>query len=466
MPSRPAACLLAALALVDCASSSSETPRAAQGTATRRDPPGPVRHVVVVTLDGLLPDSYLHPDAHGLRVPALRAMVARGAVSDGALSVFPSVTYPSHTSIVTGVSPGAHGIEGNLVFDPLEQSLEGWSWYAEDIKRDPVWRLLERAGYAAALVNWPVSVNAGVTWLFPEYWRARDEGDPKLLRALSTPGLLERAAAAHPRFWERYTGGRKDDVVTDLAADILASGKPAALFLHLADVDGAQHHFGLWSPEALAAIESDDAELARLVQALDAAGLSADSVVVVASDHGFMNAPRMVRPGVLLRDAGLVTVNPAGRPVAWKASLLTSGGQAYVYLRDPADQASATLARKLFADKAAEPGSGIGRVYDAAAIREVGGDPAALLALEASPGVQLGGGFGGSYDAPTSYKATHGYDPRRPEMRASLLVAGATIPHGTLRDAKLVDIAPSVAKWLGVPMPGVEGKPLEVVPGP
>ena len=62
--------------------------------------------------------------------------MAHGASSDGALSVFPSVTYPSHTSMSTGVFPGTHGINGNRTFDPLEDDLDGWRWYAEDIKRD------------------------------------------------------------------------------------------------------------------------------------------------------------------------------------------------------------------------------------------------------------------------------------------------------------------------------------------
>jgi predicted AlkP superfamily pyrophosphatase or phosphodiesterase len=437
----------------------------APGRAARRDPPGPIHHVLLITIDGMLPDAYEHPDAHGLEIPTLRWLVAHGASSDGALSVFPSVTYPSHTSMTTGVFPGEHGINGNRTFDPLENDLEGWRWYAEDIKRDPIWRLAERAGYKVGLVHWPVSVGAQVTWLVPEYWRAKNDNDRKLLRALSTPGLLESVAAEHPDFWPRYAPPDvKDDALTDIALHILATGKPNLLQLHLVQVDGAQHHFGVWSPEAIAAIENDDRQLARIFQELDRTGLSKDTSVIVASDHGFMNAPKMVRPGVLLSGAGLVTLDASGHVAGWKATIVVNSAQAYVYVRDPADTATRAALQKIFSAKASDPQSGIDRVYDATAIKAIGGDPGAYLALEAAPGYQLGAGYSGDYVASGTYRATHGYDPSRPEMHASLILYGPNVPHGVLDGARLVDVAPTIAGWLGLAMPNVDGKPLHPIP--
>jgi predicted AlkP superfamily pyrophosphatase or phosphodiesterase len=420
-----------------------------------------------VTVDGLLPDAYLHPDAHGLRVPTLRRLVAHGAVSDGALSVFPTVTYPSHTTMTTGVVPGKHGIVANRTFDPLDGDLEGWRWYAEDIQRDPIWRVTERAGYPTALVNWPVSVGARVTWLAPEYWRARDENDPKLLRALSTPGLLESVAREHPGFWSRYASpNAEDEALMDVATYLLREDRPVLLQLHLVEVDAAQHHDGVWSAAALAAIEGDDRQLGRLFDLLAETGLARDTDVIVASDHGFMNVGTSVRPGVVLREAGLVTVDGAGKTLDWKATVLTNGGQAYVYVKDPADMATRKAVQDLFAARLGQPGSGIGRAYSPDEIRAAGGDPAAALALEASPGFQLAPGYTGEYAAPSKYVATHGFDPNRPEMKASLLLLGPNVPHGTIRDAHLADIAPTIAAWLGLSMGAVDGAPLQVTPMP
>ncbi len=435
-------------------------------TAAHKAPSGPVHHVVLVTLDGLLPDAYVHPDDHGLKIPTLRALVARGASSDGALSVFPSLTYPSHTSMTTGVTPGTHGIESNRSFDPLENDLEGWNWYAEDIKAEPIWRIVERAGFDAALVHWPVSTGARVKWLVPEYWRAKNDNDRKLLRALSTPDLLDAVAAEHADFWPRYSPIAHDSALADIAVHLLTKEKPTLLQLHLVEVDGAQHHFGVWSPEAVAAIEEDDRELARVLGALDESGLAKDTSVIVASDHGFMNVGGATRPGVLLREAGLITVNAAGRVTDWKAAALVNSGQAYIYVHDPADAATRQKVHDLFTAKAHEAGGGVGRVFEPDEIRALGGDPAAVLALEPAAGRPLGPGCTGDDAGAGLYKATHGFDPNRPEMKASLLMVGPNVSHGALLNARLVDVGPTVAAWLGLPMPGVEGKELKVTARP
>jgi predicted AlkP superfamily pyrophosphatase or phosphodiesterase len=458
------ACLLATFAACGASNTGACPPVSRPSTGPEPPgPPGPIRHVVLVTVDGLVPDVYLHPEVHGLKTPTLRQMAARGAVaSDGVESVFPTLTYPSHTTIVTGVVPGKHGIVSNRTFDPLEEDLEGWRWYAEDIHRDPIWRVAERQGYRTALIHWPVSVGAKVTSLVPEYWRAKDDNDRKLLRAVSTPGLLEEVAREHPDFWSRYLPpASNDDALTDIAIHVLEQTKPSLLLLHLIEVDAAQHHHGLWSPEAREAIEKDDQQLSRIFDALGRTGLAKDTAVVVASDHGFMNAEKMVKPCVLLNGAGLLTAR-GGRVVEWKAALLAGSGQAYVYLHDPADQETKNRVSTLLTERTRQPDSGIGRIYDSSEIRARGGDPSAFLALEAAPNYQFGGGCTGDYVAPSTYRATHGYDPSRPELHASLLAVGPGIAHGVIRGARLIDIAPTIAGWLGLKMPEVDGKPLRI----
>jgi predicted AlkP superfamily pyrophosphatase or phosphodiesterase len=421
--------------------------------------------VIVVSLDGLMPDTYLHPDAHGLRVPTLRWLMQNGAVSEGMESVFPTLTYPSHTSMVTGVNPGRHGIVSNGTFDPLENDLDSWRWYTEDIRVDPIWNIAERAGYDTALVHWPVTLGAHVKWLLPEFWRAKNVHDQKLMRVVATPLLLEGVAREQPDFWSRYVPPNvSDDALTDVALYVLKSGRPRLLFLHLVGVDGAQHRHGIDSPEARAAIESDDRQLSRLFAELGRLGLDRETAVMVVSDHGFRAAGKMVRPCALLREAGLVTLSPAGKVLTWKASVLSNSGQAYVYVQDPADYATRETVRAIFAGKQQQANSGIGRVYEADEVRARGGDPSAFLALEAGDDFQFGPGCTTDYVAQPQYVATHGFDPNRPEMRASLLMVGPGIAHGTVVSAHLIDLAPTIAAWLGLLMPNVDGTVLRVIP--
>jgi len=455
---RTAPLLLLALTLGACARPRASTPPGPEDSA------GPVGHVIMVSIDGLMPEVYLRPDELGLAVPTLRALKAAGAHSPGVRGVFPTVTYPTHTTLVTGVDPGAHGIVANAPLDPLQANNEGWYWYAQDIRAPTLWDLAEAAGRPTAAVFWPVSVGARVSWLVPEYWRARTVDDDKLIAALSTPGLLDAVHARFPAAASEYTPQRRSDAgLTDIAVHLIERERPALLLLHIFDVDGRQHGFGPGSPEARAAIEGADAQLARLVAAAKQAGTWDRTALVVVSDHGFLPITQRVKPGVLLHGLGLVELGEGERPRAWRVGMSLSGGQAYLYLNDPKDDAARRAIDEAFTAEAARPGSGILRVYRQAEIVARGGDPNAVLALEAADGFSFANGYTGpAIDAaPEHYRGTHGYDPERPAMAASLIIVGPGVRPGLeIAGARMIDVAPTVAALLGLTLPAATGRPL------
>jgi predicted AlkP superfamily pyrophosphatase or phosphodiesterase len=90
--------------------------------------------VLMISIDGLHPDYVLNADKHGIKVPHLRSFVIEGAYASGVVGVLPTITYPSHTTLVTGVAPAQHGILANLPFDPMNTNKDGWYWYAEDLR--------------------------------------------------------------------------------------------------------------------------------------------------------------------------------------------------------------------------------------------------------------------------------------------------------------------------------------------
>src|SRR5229473_2404319 len=112
----------------------------------------PAIPVVLISIDGLKPDHVLDADKHGLKIPNLRSLVAEGAHATGVSGVLPTVTYPSHTTMVTGVSPAKHGIIANSPFDPYSKNLNGWYWYAEDIKVPTLWDACAKAQLTTAAV--------------------------------------------------------------------------------------------------------------------------------------------------------------------------------------------------------------------------------------------------------------------------------------------------------------------------
>lgn len=408
--------------------------------------------MILVSLDGMRPETYTEPDARGLRVPTLRRMAKEGAASAGLRSVMPTVTYPSHTSMVTGVDPARHGIATNLAADPSGRNLGGWRWYASDIRAPTLWQAARARGLRTALVFWPVTVGAAADFLVPEYWRAKNAEDWKLLAALSTPGAFVETARRFPAFPADADGIDKSDVArTDLACAAIAAVKPDLLLLHLAQIDHEEHSHGPFSPEANAAAELDDAQIARLIAASKAAGLWDSTALVVVSDHGFAPISANVRLGVLLRRAGFPAPDASGPLV------LASGGSAYVYA--DGDAARARL-RKLLAPLAGKAGGGILRVAEPRQIAALGGDPGAALALDAADGYQFVDGDDGAAISPAR-GGTHGYFPDRPEMRASLLVYGPAIAAGGIADARMIDLAPTIGGWLGVSLPA-QGRRLTI----
>lgn len=436
-------------------------------TLPSQSPARSIRHVLIVTVDGMKPETYTEPDARGLKVPTLREMVRNGASSDGAQSVMPTVTYPSHTAMVTGANPGTHGIYTNVAWDPLNQNSGGWRWYTEDIRVPTLWQAARQEGLKTALIHWPVTAGAQADLNIPEYWRASIPEDMKLLRALSTPGVFEEVAKEFPDF---KTDGSPldltDAVWTDAACYAIENLKPNLLLLHLAMVDHWEHDKGPFSPEANAATETADAQIARLVSSAKKAGTWQTSVLVILSDHGFAPISQEMRPGVLIQQKGLVTLDAKGRITDWKATVITDGGSAYLYVKDPNDEATRTALRSIFEPLAGAEGSGIRRIASHDEIVAMGGDPNAFLALEASDGTSFAFGYTGDLKGRSARGGTHGYFPDRKEMHASMIIYGPAIAPGKIDHARLIDVAPTVAAWLGLKLGKTDGSPLSIPMAP
>lgn len=418
---------------------------------------GRVEHVVVVSIDGLCPAYYLEPDRHGLKVPTLRALVAEGASAEGMRSVFPTLTYPAHTSLVTGVSPRRHGIFLNEAPDPLMKF--GMRWYAEQVRARTLYQAAEERGLRAALVFWPVSLGAHANAVFPEFWRG-DRDDTQLLRAVSTPGLVAGVEQRFPDFHFDSPAETKDKDLTDIAVHIILTRRPNLLLVHLIQVDHTQHAAGLETLATRAALENADAQLGRIVAALKESGLWEHTVLFVVSDHGFAPVRTEIRPAVLLRRAGLLRLNPQGRVTDWMAGAICSGGTCEVLLKNPADTSTRERVLRIFSALAKHPRNGIERLYSPQETATLSPDPGAFLLLEAAPGFTVSSSAVGVYARRSRIRATHGYNPDRPDQLAAFIVAGPSIKPRRLEEVSILDIAPTVAFLLGLEMPDVEGRTL------
>jgi predicted AlkP superfamily pyrophosphatase or phosphodiesterase len=313
------------------------------------------------------------------------------------------------------------------------------------------------------MVWWPVTVGARATALVPEYWRATTAEDAKLVRALSTPRLLPEVEKKFPGFRERFLVPFKDDItLTDIAVHILETVQPHLLLLHMAQVDHWQHEHGPMSAQALHAIEIADQQIARLIEAAKKTGLWESTVVVVLSDHGFLPTTKQLWPGVWLRQKGMVRLDADGRVMDWKAIVVANSGSAYIYVKDPNDEATKSALLQMFRAREGQAGSGIARVFQNDQIVAMGGDPNAFLALEAQNGFAFKAGYSGEAIREVPLRGEHGYPHDREAMRAALLIYGPPIGQGKIEAVRAIDIGPTIAAWLELPFGHAEGKPLLV----
>ena len=414
--------------------------------------------LLMISIDGLRPDYVTAADAHGAKVPNLRRFLTEGTFADGVQGVIPTVTYPSHTTLITGVWPARHGILANTTFDPLRENQGGWYWYAEDIRVPTLWDAAARAGLSTASVQWPVSVGARVTWNIPEFWRAGTADDAKLLRATSTPGLL---AELEPELgpYPRALTVESDEQRARYAARILEKKRPNLLTLHLVALDHTEHVTGPFSPESLEVLERLDAAVGMLRQTAEKAA-PGGAYVAIVSDHGFTRTTQQLDLFVEFRSAGLFTMN--GSKIAdWKAMPWTAGGSIAVMLKDPADAATLGQVRTLLDRLAADPANGIDRVLDSTALAERGGYPGAAFAVGLKPEWYAGSSLTGPLVSVGTVAGQHGHLPDLPDLRASFFVVGPGVPAGrSLGLIDMRDIATTLARRLNLSLPSAEGKVL------
>jgi predicted AlkP superfamily pyrophosphatase or phosphodiesterase len=428
--------------------------------------------VLMISIDGLRPDYVTQADQHQLRIPNLRRFLAEGTYADGVTGVLPTLTYPSHTTLVTGVAPAVHGISSNTTFDPLFQNQVGWFWYAEQVHAQTLWQAAHARGIVTASLNWPVTVDApGIDFNLPEYWRASTPDDLLLMRALAHPlGLQQQLEHELGPYIDGNTLTIESDATrTRFAVALLRQHHPGFFTVHLSSLDEEEHLTAPFSPDSNKTLEALDGMIGQLRDAALAA--NPDAVVVIVSDHGFARTDFHTNPyGPLLR-AGLITLGketgPLGTPVftSWKATLWPAGGSAAIMVKDPADTASRDAILKIVHDLAADPANGIDRIVTGEELHQLGGFPQAIGLVLLKTGYQLGYTFSGPIVTPAPSTGMHGYLPSNPEMRSSFFVMGKGIaPHKDLGLIDMRQIAPAVGSILGLTFNPAGQIPLTLTP--
>jgi predicted AlkP superfamily pyrophosphatase or phosphodiesterase len=239
-----------------CATLPPPTMPTANASASRTTP------LLLVSIDGYRYD-YLE---RGLS-PTLARLAHDGVRAASLQPSFPSLTFPNHYTIVTGLRPDHHGIVNNTMFDPQlgkfslgnRQAVSDGRWWAQGT---PIWETADRHGLRTATLFWPGS-EANIHGRHPDYWLPYDG--------------------------EVTPDQRVDQVLAWL--DLPTEQRPTFLTLYFDAVDHAGHSHGPDTPALNTALRDTDAALTRLVHGLQQRGLFDRINLIVLSDHGMANVP-------------------------------------------------------------------------------------------------------------------------------------------------------------------------------
>lgn len=407
--------------------------------------------VILVSIDGLWARDLQRAESAGVRLPTFDSLRRAGELAAGVIGSFPSVTYPSHTTMITGVPPARHGIYANGIFvDPsVRREFSPSYWERSEIRVPTIFDAASQAGLKVAAVFWPVSAHdPSIHYNIPDAWDPRPGAPSQLaaLRYLGTPWLLDSLNAPG-------AGQPNDSMRAAWTAAIVRRWNPDLVALHLIDLDHYKHESGIWSDSSVAALRARDRNLSVVLAAVAATEAGRQTTLIVTSDHGFLNYTQRLRPGVLLARAALVTVDTAATPPvrSWDAAVHANGGSVMILPRDSSDRTLAARIRAAIPDTLVGPGRPIRALFPRDTIAALGGDPRALWALDLNEGYYAIGGYSGPLLS-ERLGGGHGYDQRRPELHAFFLTTGPGVRPGVTRPLmRQTDIAGIVARILKLP---------------
>jgi predicted AlkP superfamily pyrophosphatase or phosphodiesterase len=327
--------------------------------------------------------------------------------------------------MITGSPPSDHGVTSDYSFDQESASQsEEPRKSAKEIKTETLFDAALRAKLITATAGFPLTADATFN--------------------ISTPESVG------------------DFVKATAAAEIIENHRPNLLLVNFTSFDEAQRRNGLLSAESLRAMEAIDGLVKKIVDATENSRIAEETTFILVSDSGASKVEKEFNPNVLLAKKGWLASDGQGRITSWRAVAQSFGGSAAVFVKDPKDEDFIHEVETFFTQQAEKPDSPIWRIITRREATKLGADPRAALYLDAAPFYAITAKMTGSSVTNLTKgadRAARGYAPSRVEMRALFVIAGKGIKSGAQTPyARLIDIAPTVARLLGLEMKTARGR--------
>lgn len=390
--------------------------------------------------------------------PEFQEFFANAAICTNVASVYPSVTYACHTSIVTGELPKKHGVISNTKLQPNRVNAPDWYWQRKYVKSDTIYDAAIRSGMKVGAFLWPVTAKSKINYLLPEIFPNR-KWDNQIMTSLRNgkPFFIFDLFKRYRQLLDGIKQPNLDDFVTKSVIHTIKKHAPELMLVHFTDLDTARHDHGVNSPVAFAAIDRLAVRFGEITAALKAQKLYDDTTIVILGDHYQLDYHTKVPLNDLIAADGWLQLVD-NKVVNWLALAKSNGGSAYVYVKD--SLVNKIELKKFLNTLASNPDNGIERILTGAQAAKLGADRKCAFMLEAKKGYvftdSIGGGDKGK-------KADHGYHPTKKSNYATFYaMTGPGVAENVVVDAmSLIDIAPTWAKLLGLELKDVDGRIIE-----
>nr|MBQ8252799.1 alkaline phosphatase family protein [Lachnospiraceae bacterium] len=397
-------------------------------------------------------------------LPNFNRIREKAAYCDHVKSVYPSVTYPAHTTIVTGLVPAQHGVVNNLRMQPERNGREDWLWHRKYVNADTIYDAARQSGYVTASLLWPVTARSRIRYCVPEIFPNRSWQNQVMISAVNGPipyqiELLKRFGAQLKGTQQPYL----DNFVTDAAEYTIRKYNPDLFLIHLTDVDTHRHIYGLDAPQVQEAMKRHDERLGRLLEALEETGDMERTTVVVLGDHCQINVDTVIYPNYYLKKAGYITCK-GDKIVSYDFYAQHCDGCCYIYasdelMRDMKEMSKSerrSLMETLRSCLKQIPEEMIAKIVPRKEVKQLGADENCICMLEANPGYYFQNAFEKPFEKVEEteghrMKATHGYMPDLPGYETFFMMSGYKVEPGMLKEEMhLYEEAPILADILGV----------------
>lgn len=419
--------------------------------------------MIIISMDAMISEDLAYMET----LPFLGPIIQKGAKVLTSETVYPSLTYTAHASMISGTYPDRHGVVNNEIFNPCVK-LGDWYETRESIKAAILPEECEKHGYKVAINSWPTMVGADVTYNLQRagIHQVKDDKKKSMIEN-STPGLMEEMWEVCHEAWQMDKYYDSDKFSGLASKHLIEKYNPDVIFMHMTLIDHYRHVYGVYSEKIKDAIKYIDEMFGYVVEALKAKGIYDETTFVICSDHGQVNIQKSINVNKAFIEKGWITLNEEGNVVDWTVFCHSAAASGQIYVKDH----NAALLEEVKAYlEANKERFGIEQLFTTEEVKEsyhLDGD--FDFVIEAKEGssfnYRLDDAFEKAFnneDYRTSV-GTHGHIPTKGSQPA-LVISGPGIPEGKeLAYGRNIDIAPTCARLLGFEMPDADGQVLETI---